>query len=551
MSSKATDFLVRILGDASNANKVVDQFGNDLGKKAGGWGSVFKNAASVAGGALAAIGIDRIADQVVDFGQQSVDAFKEAEESQAALERAYQKFPAIADVNISKLRELNTALQSKTGFDDDQIASSQATLAQFGLTGEQIQKLTPLMLDYAAKTGSDLSTSAEAMGKAVMGQGRALKAVGIDFADTGSAAGNFDQIVNGLDGTVGGFAETMGSTGAGKAKILEATFGDLQETIGEKLLPIITNVQSFLITDLIPAFAGLIGWVSENSWVFGVIGGVILAVLVPAMIAWAAGIWATTVALLANPVTWIILAIVALIAAVVLLVLNWDNVVKWITQVWAGFIGWITGVINGFVGWWNGIWTAVGKWISDVWRNFTLGIQLVWNGFWGWLNGAMSGFGNWIRSTWEGIWSGLGGIVKSVWNGVLGWVEGGVNGAIGLINGMIAAVNNVGGVVGINIGLIPKVHIPRLATGGVTTGPMFAMVGDNPGGREYIEPVDDVAQRLERVAIAAAAQSHGGTGGPVSLTDATVDRLAQRLAEAIYPAIKTGSAGAIRTAFGG
>ena len=47
---------------------------------------------------------------------------------------------------------------------------------------------------------------------------------------------------------------------------------------------------------------------------------------VPALAAFAAGVWATTVAMLANPVGLIVLGIVALIAALVLLVKNWDTV---------------------------------------------------------------------------------------------------------------------------------------------------------------------------------------------------------------------------------
>lgn len=52
--------------------------------------------------------------------------------------------------------------------------------------------------------------------------------------------------------------------------------------------------------------------------------------------------WAFTVALLANPITWIVLGIAALIAAIVLLAMNWDAVTKWITDVWNGFIGMLT-----------------------------------------------------------------------------------------------------------------------------------------------------------------------------------------------------------------
>ena len=52
--------------------------------------------------------------------------------------------------------------------------------------------------------------------------------------------------------------------------------------------------------------------------------------------------WAWTAALLANPITWIVIGIAALIAAIVLLAMNWDAVTAWITTVWNGFIGMLT-----------------------------------------------------------------------------------------------------------------------------------------------------------------------------------------------------------------
>ena len=52
--------------------------------------------------------------------------------------------------------------------------------------------------------------------------------------------------------------------------------------------------------------------------------------------------WAWTTALLANPITWIVLGIAALIAGLVLLAMNWDAVTAWITTTWNGFIGMLT-----------------------------------------------------------------------------------------------------------------------------------------------------------------------------------------------------------------
>jgi hypothetical protein len=182
--------------------------------------------------ALAAVGV-----AAVKFGDDSVRAYVAAESSQVRLQNAFQKFPKLADTNIGSLRKLNTELARKTRFDDDATASGQAVLAQFKLTGTQITQLTPLLQDYAAKTGKDLPTAAKDLGKAMLGQGRSLKNVGINFKDTGTQSGNLDQIMRGLRTQVGGFAEKEGKTAAGQSAILKNQFGELQEMAGQKLLP--------------------------------------------------------------------------------------------------------------------------------------------------------------------------------------------------------------------------------------------------------------------------------------------------------------------------
>jgi hypothetical protein len=174
---------------------------------------------------------------VVAFGVASVKAFSEAQKEQAKLEGAYQRFPKIANVPIESLRDLNSELQKTTVYDDDVVAGAQATLAQFKLTGSQIKQLTPLLLDYASATGKDAATAAGDLGKAMMGQGRALKAVGIDFKATGNSTADLNSLMGALRGQVGGFAEREGKTAAGQAQILSNQFGDLQESVGEALVP--------------------------------------------------------------------------------------------------------------------------------------------------------------------------------------------------------------------------------------------------------------------------------------------------------------------------
>lgn len=481
------ELAVKIVGDASSAVKAFDDTADAAGRANSKFDAARAGITVASAAVVAAVGA---------FAISSVDAFAEAEQSQAALVAAYEKFPALADTNIDALRALNTEIQRKTGFDDDQLAAAQATLAQFGLTGEQIQQLTPLMADYAAKTGKDLTTAAEGMGKAVLGQGRALKEVGVDFTDTGDAAANFDQLVAGLDGTVGGFAETMGGTAAGKMAILEAGFGDIQETVGEMLIPALSL--------LVDVGTTVTNWMADNPEVVQALA-IAIGILTVAIIAANIAMWALS----ANPIVLLIMAIIIavglLIAGIWLLVTNWDTVVAWITEVWSGFMSWITEVIDGFVQWWNGVWTEVGNFFTDLWEGFLNWVKDLWIAYATWLYGVLDGFVSFWSGVWDGIsrvfqdvWEGLVGIVKGVWNGILGWIEGGVNGAIDLINGMIDGVNTVGGAFGIQLSYIPTVSLPRLANGGVTTGPMVAVIGDNPGGREVVQPLDSAIAEIRR-----------------------------------------------------
>ena len=71
-----------------------------------------------------------------------------------------------------------------------------------------------------------------------------------------------------------------------------------------------------------------------------------------------ASVWSFTAALLANPITWIVIGIIALIAVIILLWKNWDSVVAWIQGAWNGFVNgikagfnWIRNLFSGMPGW--------------------------------------------------------------------------------------------------------------------------------------------------------------------------------------------------------
>lgn len=120
-------------------------------------------------------------------------------------------------------------------------------------------------------------------------------------------------------------------------------------------------------------------------------------------------------AMLANPVTWVVAAIAALIGIGVLLYRNWDTVTAKTKEVWdsIGGLGGAMGIILGPIGF-----------------LINAGIDLA---------------KNWdsTKSVWENVW---GAIQRSAATSV--------NAVVGLINEMIATINKIPGV---NIPIVPKV----------------------------------------------------------------------------------------------
>lgn len=468
----ALSFLITAVDQASATLSTVSSNVTSVGSNAEKMSAVTKVA-------LAATGV-----AALKFGQDSIQAYTESQESAARLQDAFDRFPAINDRTIESFQRTNEELAKKTRFDDDALASGQAVLAQFGLTGAQIEEMTPLLADYAAKTGKDIPSAAEDLGKATMGQGKALKALGIDFQDAGSASANLDQLMGGLRSQVAGFAETDGKTAAGQAEILNNQFGEIQETVGEKLVPILLRLSAGLLE--------VIGFVQRNSdvliplaAVLGVIGAVIYTIITAVKI-WTAVQTAFNVVMAMNPVLLIVLAIVALIAVIVLAYQHSEtfrdivngafgavlsvvqSVWQWISDNWPLLLAILTGPIGiavlAIVKYWDEIKggaAAAFKWVGDKFGEYVIGPIMA------------------IKDKFSGIFDGL----KDAFKTAINWIIDGWN-KFGFTIGPIKIPYAPD---------IPRISVQtpdlqRLAQGGLSTGETDVTIGDNPSGRELVLP---------------------------------------------------------------
>lgn len=103
---------------------------------------------------------------------------------------------------------------------------------------------------------------------------------------------------------------------------------------------------------------------------------------------------------------------------------------------------------------------------------------------------------------WEKAWEGIKDIFSGIINSLTSVIEFFINSAIDLINGLIGGVNEITGAVGIpNIPSIPRVNIPKLATGAVIppNAPFMAMLGDQKHGTNIEAPLDTIKQAVREV----------------------------------------------------
>ena len=68
----------------------------------------------------------------------------------------------------------------------------------------------------------------------------------------------------------------------------------------------------------------------------------------------------------------------------------------------------------------------------------------------------------------------IGGIFKGAINGILTFIENFINAPIDLLNGFIGLINSAFGWIGVNLGYINRIQLPRLEQGGIIPGDSYS-----------------------------------------------------------------------------
>lgn len=257
------DLLVKLQLDGQDFTDGIEKARSQVGFLDSG----LTGLAGIGGGILAA-GVGAAVAGLTALGvglYQSVKAAGESQDVQAQLQAVLKSTGGVAGVSADQVNDLATQLSGLTKFDDEAIVSAESLLLTFTSIGkDKFPQATSVVLDMSQALGQDLKSSAIQLGKAlqdpVLGV-TALRRVGVNFNDEQQntiknlvATGKLEQaqalILKELQTEFGGSAQAAGKTFGGQLAILETKLGNIKETIGGALLPVLQGLASFFIDKL-------------------------------------------------------------------------------------------------------------------------------------------------------------------------------------------------------------------------------------------------------------------------------------------------------------
>ena len=548
--SVGLDVIIRTLSAGDGLGKVtkgVDSFKTGIQKAA-------LPAAAVAG-AIGAVGL------------AAVNAASDVQQSMGALDSVFGK-------NADTVKKWAESASRDVGLSKAQYgqlaAGLGAQLKNLGLGSDQAmagtKDLIGLGADLSAAFGGTAAEAVEALGSALRGEADPAEKYGLTLNQTKVNAKLAEKGLTGLTGTaltaakaqaimelateqaggaVGQYAREA-DTAAGAASRNQAAWQDTLAVLGTALLPVVTTLTN--------TFKDLATWISENSTVVmvlaGIIGGLAAAVLLinaglaiyeAVTIAAAAAQWLFNTALFAFPLTWIVIAIVLVVAAIILL---WNKcewfrnavtaVWEWIKQVWSTSVEAIKSFMSSLATNISTIWSNITTWISTAVNNIKGFLQSLGDFFGkipGWISSALGTVGNvitwpfrtaietvksyvtWFSSMFAPVVGWISGALSGIYNAItspfrtaIDWVKGAIDGIKGAWNSVARSINGVSVTFGPAPDWVPGIggqswtfdppNLPMLAHGAYISRPTLAIVGEGRGA-EFVAP-EPMLRRLMR-----------------------------------------------------
>lgn len=397
-----------------------------------------------------ALGFAAVGTATLGFGTMAVKSAMEAQVEMAKFEAKMRTVKNATEESRQAILDRANAVV-KMGFDDEAAANNMANLFQRTGDVNKAMELNNLAMDLARDKNIGLADAGNMIGLVMSGNARALKQYGIEIDESLSPTEALQQLQEKVAGQADAYTKTL----AGQKEVLSQTWDNFLQTVGEKLIPVLTKLlQEYIIpfvTDTLPKWIEKMQeinkWLSEHQTVLLIVAGAIGGALAPAILfSLIPAIWGMVTAFAAATLAlapWIIggAIIAGIVAGAIWIYKNWDTVKQNLSKIW-------TAIKDGFVIAWNAIATAF----------------------------------------------------KGIINGIIGTVEGWANAVVKAVNTIIGALNKIkvsvpdwvpgigGKSFGISIPTAPTVSLPRFEHGGMVQGARGEAVPAILHGGEQVIP---------------------------------------------------------------
>lgn len=387
---------------------------------------------------------------IVNFGKDAVEEASTLNESLNAIKVTFGDASGeIANLGETAATRLGLSQSQFNGIATQFSNFAQTVAGSGGDVVGVIDEISTRGSDFASVMNLDVNEALGLFQSGLAGQSEPLRKYGIDMSEAATqayalSAGIWDgtgtmteaQKVQARYGSLmeqtskvqGDFANTADGL-ANSQRISAARVADASAALGNAFLPIVQSITVLLADTFVPILETVGKWMADNPTVIIAVASA-LGLLAAGLTIAAIAQWAMNSALLANPMTWIILGITALVAAIIWLILNWQSVVDFLAAVFKPAIDAVGAV---FTWLWENVLKPVVDGISaaftwlyeNILRPIFLGIMLyigLWAAIFTWLYETI------LKPVFDGIAAAFAWIyeygIKPVINFIIGMIQG-------------------------------------------------------------------------------------------------------------------------------
>jgi hypothetical protein len=188
----------------------------------------------------------------IKIGTDAVQAAIADQKSQALLATSLRNTVGATDSAIAGTETYITAMQKQFSVVDDDLRPAMARLAAATGSVSAAQSLLDTALNVSASSGADLATSVGAIIKATSGQFKALKSLVPALSNATIKSKDVAKAFEEVNAATAGAAATRANTLEYRLAGLKIAFGEILETLGYALLPVMERFATTISTKILP-----------------------------------------------------------------------------------------------------------------------------------------------------------------------------------------------------------------------------------------------------------------------------------------------------------